>query len=411
LADEGPTQKRRQNPLALEGKNSVGSGIELGQLTEEQRIIQQTARRFAEKEIQPFAKELDESSSFPQEIYTKMAEAGLFGITIPLEWGGAGTDNQTYAIVMEELAWGYASVADQCGLVELVATLLFELGTDAQKENYLPAIIQAQKKCSFALTEPGAGSDLGSISTRALKTTEGYRIKGRKAFIHNAPVCDFALVLARSQEGSVGNRGLSIFIVESTLPGFSRGKKEQKMGQRASQLSDLVFEDCLLPPEALLGKESDGFKNMMIVLEKGRIGIAALSVGIARAALETSVSYAKERRQFGQPIAKFQAIQWKLTEMAVDIFAARAMIMHAATLKDKGLPVAMQASMAKLFASEMAVKHTAAAIQIHGGYGYIRDYPVERLHRDAMTTTIYEGTSEVQRIIIARSLLEKGLRP
>ena len=183
------------------------------------------------------------------------------------------------------------------------------------------------------------------------------------------------------------------------------------MGQRASQLSDLVLEDCLLPPEALLGKENDGFKNMMIVLEKGRIGIAALSVGIVRAALEISVSYAQERRQFGQPIAKFQAIQWKLAEMAVDIFAARAMIMHAATLKDKGLPVAMQASMAKLFASEMAVKHTAAAIQIHGGYGYIRDYAVERLHRDAMTTTIYEGTSEVQRIIIARSLLEKGLRP
>lgn len=387
------------------------TGIDFWPFTDEQRIIQQTARRLAEREILPKAKELDKYARFPEEIYKKMAEANLFGITIPKEWGGAGADTLSYAMVMEELAWGYASVADQCGLVELVATLLSELGTDAQKEKLLPPLLRAETRCSFALTEPGAGSDLGSVTTRARTTPEGYLLNGSKAFIHNGPVCDFALVLARSQEGSTGNRGLSIFITESKLPGFSRGKKENKMGQRASQLSDLVFEDCPLPPDALLGKEGDGFKNMMIVLEKGRIGIAALSVGIARLALEESLKYAKTHVHFGQPIEKFQAIQWKLAEMAVDIFAARAMITHAATLKDKGIPATMHASMAKLFASEIAVKHTANAIQIHGRDGYIKDYTVERLYRDARVTKIYEGTSEVQHIIISRSLLEKGLMP
>jgi alkylation response protein AidB-like acyl-CoA dehydrogenase len=389
----------------------MNTEVDFLQFTEEQKIIQQTARRFAEREVQPVANKLDETSAFPEEIYAKMAQTGLFGITIPMAWGGAGADTLSYAIVMEELAWGYASVADQCGLVELVATLLLELGTEEQKTRFLPSLLRAENRCSFALTEPGAGSDLGSVSTRAHKSPDGYRLNGSKTFIHNAPVCDFALVLARSQDGSTGNRGLSIFIVESKVPGFSRGKKEHKMGQRASQLSSLAFEDCSLPPEALLGKEGDGFRNMMIVLEKGRIGIAALSVGITRVALEKSLVYAQARVQFGQSIAKFQAIQWKLAEMAVDIFAARSMIMHAARLKDKRIPATLYASMAKLFASEMAVKHTAAAIQIHGGYGYIHDYTVERLHRDAMVTTIYEGTSEVQRIIIARNLLEKGLMP
>ena len=226
------------------------TGIDFWPFTDEQRIIQQAARRLAEREILPKAKELDKDARFPEEIYKKMAEANLFGITIPKEWGGAGADTLSYAMVMEELAWGYASVADQCGLVELVATLLSELGTDAQKEKLLPPLLRAETRCSFALTEPGAGSDLGSVTTRARTTPEGYLLNGSKAFIHNGPVCDFALVLARSQEGSTGNRGLSIFITESKLPGFSRGKKENKMGQRASQLSDLVFEDCPLPPDA-----------------------------------------------------------------------------------------------------------------------------------------------------------------
>lgn len=379
--------------------------------TDEQRKSQQTTRGFADKEIRPLVKELDETARFPQEIYKKMVKEGLFGITIPKKWGGVDADTISYAIVMEELSWGYASVADQCGLVELVSTLLSELGTEAQKKRFLPPLLRTESWCSFALTEPGAGSDLGSVMTRARKTPEGYLLSGSKTFIHNGPVCDFALVLARSQEGSTGSRGLAIFIVESTLPGFSRGKKENKLGQRASQLSDLVFEDCPLPPEALLGQEGEGFKNMMMVLERGRIGIAALSVGITRAALEESLNYAKAHVHLGQPISKSQAIQWKLAEMAVDIFAARAMIMHAAALKDKGIPAMTHAAMAKLFASEMAVKHTDTALQIHGRYGYIKDYPAERLYRDARVTKIYEGTSEVQHIIISRSLLEKGLMP
>jgi alkylation response protein AidB-like acyl-CoA dehydrogenase len=272
-------------------------------------------------------------------------------------------------------------------------------------------LLRAKIKCAFALTEPNAGSDLASITTRARKTSDGYLLTGRKSFVHNGPICDFALVLARSQESSAGHQGLSIFIVDSSSRGFSTGKKENKMGQRHSQLSDLAFDDCPLPSDALLGEEGEGFKNIMLVLEKGRIGIAALALGITRAALEESIKYATTRIQFGQPISDFQAIQWKLAEMATDIFAARAMIFHAAALKDKGISATMHASMAKLFASEMAVRHTSAAVQIHGGYGYLKDYTVERLYRDAKVTQIYEGTSEIQNIIIARNLLKKGLRP
>jgi alkylation response protein AidB-like acyl-CoA dehydrogenase len=389
----------------------MNTGVDLWPLTDEQKTIQDKARGFAEREVKPVAKELDRSAHFFPEIYRKMAEVGLLGITIPTEWGGVGADTVSYVIVMEELGWAYASIADQCGLVELCATLLSELGTPEQKERFLAPLLRAELKVSFALTEPNAGSDLASIITRAHKTSDGYLLNGSKTFIHNGPVCDFALVLARSQEDSVGHRGMGIFIVESTLPGFSRGKKENKMGQRASQLSDLVFEDCPLRHEALLGQEGDGFKNMMIVLEKGRIGIAALSLGITRAAMEESLKFATKRVQFGQPISSFQATQWKLAEMAVDIFAARAMIMHAAKLKDKGIPAFMHAAMAKLFASEMTEKHTRAAVDIHDCYGCFNDYPVERLFRDARVTRIYEGTSEIQHIIIARGLLEKGLMP
>jgi len=374
-------------------------------------MIQETAHRFAEREVRPAARELDESAAFSEEIYRKMAGVGLLGITIPAELGGIGADTLTYALVMEELSWGYASIADQCGLVEIDATLLAELGTPAQQERFLLPLLRADKKCAFALTEPNAGSDLASISTRAQKVRGGYSLNGRKTFIHNGPICDFALVLARSQEGPTGHQGLGIFIVEADLSGFQRGKKEDKMGQRHSQLSDLIFEDCPLPEGALLGREGEGFKNMMIVLEKGRIGIAALSLGIVRAALEESLAYARTRIQFGKPIAEFQAIQWKLAEMATDIFAARSMIWHAAGLKDQGVPATMHASMAKLFASQAAVRHTSAAVQIHGGYGYIKDYPVERLYRDAKVTEIYEGTSEVQHLVITRSLLKKGMRP
>jgi hypothetical protein len=312
---------------------------------------------------------------------------------------------------MEELSYGYASIADLCGLVELIATLLSELGTEEQKKRYLIPLVKAELKCAFALTEPDAGSDLAALSSLAQKVSGGYLLNGSKSFIHNGPVCDFALVLARCQEDGDRHRSMGIFIVDSDLPGFSRGKKENKLGQRASQLSSLFFKDCLLPPESLLGNEGDGFKNMMIVLEKGRIGIAALALGIARAALAESLKYTESQMQADKPSANTQTVQWKLADMATDIFAARAMIRHAADLKDKGIPATMHASMAKLFASEMAVKHTAAAIQIQGIRGYSKDSIVERLYRDAKVTQIYEGTSEVQHIIISRNLQRKGLRP
>jgi len=389
----------------------MASEVEFWPMTDRQRELKQKAREFALKEIRPAAKALDETSGFAADIYQKLAEQGLLGITIPKEWGGAGADTQSYALIMEELSYGYASIADLYGLVELVATLLLELGTEEQKQRYLTSLVRADLKCSFALTEPDAGSDLASLSSLAVKSPNGYTLNGSKTFIHNGPVCDFALVLARSQEEGDKHRSMSIFIVDSDLPGFSRGKKENKLGQRASQLSSLFFKDCLLPEDFLLGNEGDGFKNMMIVLEKGRIGIAALSLGIARAALEESLKFTASRLKEEKSGVNSQTKQWKLADMATDIFAARAMIRHAATLKDRGIPAAMHTSMAKLFASEIAVKHTAAAVELQGIHGYSKDSIVERLYRDAKVTQIYEGTSEVQHIIIARNLQRKGLMP
>jgi alkylation response protein AidB-like acyl-CoA dehydrogenase len=295
--------------------------------------------------------------------------------------------------------------------VELIASLLLALGTEAQKKRYLLPLLKAEVKCAFALTEPDAGSDLASVSSLARKVSDGYLLNGSKAFIHNGPICDFALVLARCRAEGERHRSMGIFIVDSNLPGFSRGKKENKLGQRASQLSSLFFKDCLLSSDSLLGREGDGFKNMMIVLEKGRIGIAALSLGIARAALEESLNWIKNSEQDGKSRDNTQTVQWQLSDMATDIFAARAMIQHAARLKDKGIAAAMHASMAKLFASEMAVRHTTAAVQIQGMAGYSKNSPVERLYRDAKITQIYEGTSEVQHIIIARNLQRKNLMP
>jgi alkylation response protein AidB-like acyl-CoA dehydrogenase len=389
----------------------MASEVEFWPMTDRQRELQQIAREFALKEIRPAAKALDETSSFSEDIYQKLAKQGLLGITIPEEWGGSGADTQSYALAMEELSYGYASIADLCGLVELVATLLLELGTQEQKQRYLTPLVRADLKCSFALTESEAGSDLASLSSLAVKSPNGYLLNGSKTFIHNGPVCDFSLVLARSQEEGDKHRSMSIFIVDSDLPGFSRGKKENKLGQRASQLSSLFFKDCSLPEDALLGNDGEGFKNMMIVLEKGRIGIAALSLGIYRAALEESLKFTANRRKEEKPGGNSQTKQWTLADMATDIFAARAMIRHAAALKDRGIPATMHASMAKLFASEMAVKHTAAAVELQGIYGYSKDSIVERLYRDAKVTQIYEGTSEVQRIIIARNLQRKGLMP
>ena len=380
-------------------------------LSDQQRELQQKAREFASLKIRPAARHLDSTAAFPTDIYPEMAARGLLGITIPEKWGGVGADTQSYALVMEEMSVGYAAVADLCGLVELIATLLHELGTDKQKERYLRPLLRAQTKCSFGLTEPDAGSDLASLTSYAEKAANGFVLNGSKIFINNGPVCDFALVLARSREGGSRHSQMSIFIVDADRPGFSRGAKEHKMGQRASQLSSLFFKDCQLPADAILGNEGDGFKNMMIVLEKGRIGIAALSLGIARCALEESLKFFETREKDGPAAKDTQTNQWRLADMATDIFAARAMIRHAAVLKDRGTPATTHASMAKLFSSEMAVKHAAAAIQVQGIEGYDTSSAVERLYRDAKVTQIYEGTSEVQRIIISRNLLRKGWLP
>ncbi|HEX4885646.1 MAG TPA: acyl-CoA dehydrogenase family protein [Casimicrobiaceae bacterium] len=367
--------------------------------------IRAATRRFAEDRVRPLAEALDEREAFPAELYAECASLGLFGITVPERHGGLGADVRAYAAVMEELSRGYASVADQCGLVELVSTLLSTYGTAAQVERYVPPLLRCERRCAYALTEAEAGSDLASLRTTALPDGDGWRLTGQKLWIHNAPVADFALVLARTDPGA-GHRGMSIFIVDLDAAGCSRGHKERKMGQRASQVGALFFDDVRLGADALLGPPGRGFHAMMSVLEKGRVGIAALAVGILQQALEESIAYAKQRRQFGQPIAGFQAIQWMIADMAKDTAAARLLVEAAAAKLDRGEKATLESSMAKCFASDAAVAHTQNAVQIHGGSGYIRGVAVERLYRDAKITQIYEGTNQIQRMIMARQLLD-----
>ncbi len=354
--------------------------------------------------IRPVAAELDRSEDFPGEIYAEMARIGLFGITVPEAEGGAGADCLAYALVMEELARGYASIADQCGLVELVGTLLAEHGTLAQKATYLAPLLRAERRTAYAITEAEAGSDVAAIRTTARRTAGGWRLDGEKIWIHNAPVCDFAVVLART-DPEQGRRGMSVFLVDRDRPGFEAGTKESKMGQRASQVGGLRFDSVELPAEALLGPENRGFHMMMSVLDKGRIGIAALAVGILQAALDAALDHARTRRQFGQPIAQFQGIQWLLADMAKDTAAARLLTHAAAAVLDRGERATLEAAMAKCFASDAAVARTSDAVQIYGGSGYIRGFEVERLYRDAKITQIYEGTNQIQRNLIARHLL------
>jgi alkylation response protein AidB-like acyl-CoA dehydrogenase len=373
-------------------------------LEDRHTALREATRAFADGEIRPIAEELDRTERFPAELYRRMAGLGMFGITIPERLGGVGADVRSYAFVMEELSRGYSSVADQCGLVELVGTLLAEHGTPAQQERYLRPLLRADRRCAYALTEAEAGSDLGAIKTTARRSERGWVLEGGKLWIHNAPVADFAVVLART-DPAAGKRGMSIFLVDRERPGYRVGKAEHKMGQRASQVGALHFEAIELPAEALLGPEGRGFHMMMSVLEKGRVGIAALAVGILQAALESATAQAKSRRQFGQAIADFQAVQWMLADMAKDLHAARLMTLDAAGRLDAGTKATAECSMAKCFASDAAVMHTANAVQIHGGMGYIRGIEVERLYRDAKITQIYEGTNQIQRLIIARQLL------
>ena len=377
------------------------------QLSEEQAQVRAMVRRLADEAIRPIAGELDETERFPAELYERMAGLGLFGIAVPAELGGAGLDVVSYALVMEELGRGYASVADQCGLVELVSTLLARHGTEEQQERYLRPLLRGERRCAYAITEAEAGSDVAGIRTTAVRAGAGWRVDGGKLWIHNAPVCDFAVVLVRTDK-EAGRRGMSIMLVDRDRPGFSVGKREHKMGQRASPVGALHFEGVELPAEALLGEEGRGFHMMMSVLDKGRVGIAALAVGIAQAGLEAAVGYARERRQFGKAVAEFQGLQFLLADMAKDIQAARLLTLDAAGRLDRGEPATMACSMAKCMAADVAVARSADAVQVFGGSGYIKGFEVERLYRDAKICQIYEGTNQIQRTIIARELLRGG---
>ena len=379
-------------------------------VNEEQCQVRMMARQFADDIVRPVAEELDREERFPREIYSQMGQLGLFGIGVPEELGGPGFDTLTYALVMEELSRGYSSVADQCGLVELISTLLVRHGTDLQRNRWLGPAIRADKLVAYCITEAEAGTDVSGIRTIASRDGDGWALNGEKLWIHNAPVADVGFVLAKT-DVEAGHRGMSIFIVDLHTNGVERGPKEHKMGQRASQVGALRFADVRLPPEALLGEEGRGFHIMMSVLDKGRVGIAALAVGIAQAGLEAAVDYARERKQFGKSISEFQGVQWLLADMAKDIEAARLLVHSAANKIDSGSAATKACSIAKCFAGDTAVARTADAVQVFGGSGYIRGFEVERLYRDAKITQIYEGTNQIQRMIIARELLKHGAAP
>lgn len=376
-------------------------------LNEMHRQVRDMTRSFANDVIRPVAEELDREERFPREVYRQMAELGLFGICVPEEMGGPGFDTVTYALVMEELSRGYASVADQCGLVELISTLLVRHGTEAQRSAWLADILKTEKLVAYCITEPEAGTDVSGIRTSAVRDGDGWILNGDKIWIHNAPVADVAFVLTRTDK-EAGHRGMSIFIVDLNQEGVERGPKEHKMGQRASQVGALAFKDVRLPADALLGAEGRGFHMMMSVLDKGRVGIGALAVGIGQAGLEAAVDYAAQRKQFKKPIAEFQGVQWLLADIAKDVEAARLLVLSAASKIDAGEDATKACSMAKCFAGDMAVARSADAVQVFGGSGYIRGFEVERLYRDAKITQIYEGTNQIQRMIIARELLAKG---
>ncbi|MEN9062171.1 acyl-CoA dehydrogenase family protein [Ponticoccus litoralis] len=376
-------------------------------LSETHVQVRDMARQFANEVVRPLAEELDREERFPAEVYDQMGALGLFGIGVPEEMGGPGFDTVTYALVMEELSRGYASVADQCGLVELLSTLLVTYGSDAQRAEWLPGLLSGKLKGAYCLTEAEAGTDVSGIRTSAVRDGEGWVLNGGKIWIHNAPVADVGFVLART-DPEAGHRGMSIFIVDFHRDGVSRGPKEHKMGQRASQVGALNFDDVRLPAETLLGVEGRGFHMMMSALDKGRVGIAALAVGIAQAGLEAAVDYAQQRKQFKKPISEFQGVQWLLADIAKDVEAARLLVHNAAWKIDSGADATRYCSMAKCFAGDMAVARTADAVQVFGGSGYIRGFEVERLYRDAKICQIYEGTNQIQRMIIARELLSKG---
>jgi alkylation response protein AidB-like acyl-CoA dehydrogenase len=374
-------------------------------LSEEQRMLQDMVREFCRNELEPEAAELDEKGEFPTEIVQKMAELGLLGIPFPEEYGGAGMDTLSMAVAIEEVAKACGSTClTVAAHISLCATPIYLFGTEAQKRKYLTPLAQGKAIGSFCLTEPQSGSDAGAMKTTATPDGDSYVLNGTKVFVTNGGVAQTYVVLAKTAP-DLGTKGISAFIVERDFPGIHIGKKEDKLGLRASDTREIVFENCRVPKENLLGVENKGFGVALETLDGGRIGIGAMATGLGQIALEKSVAYAQERNAFGRAIVDFQAIRWKIADMATNIHAARLMVYHAARLRDDGKRYKKEAAMAKLFASEMAMRATTEAIQIFGGYGYTKDYPVERYWRDVKLTEIGEGTSEVQRLVISREVI------
>lgn len=376
-------------------------------LTEEQQQIKMSVREFAEGEIAPHVMEWDESQHFPIELIPKLAEQGLMGVIFPEEYGGAGMGYVEYATIIEELSRVDGSIGISVAAHNsLCSNHIFTFGTEDQKQKFLVPLAQGKHLGAWGLTEPSAGSDASGTRTTAVRRNGGWIVNGSKNFITHAIHGDTCVAVAVT-ERSKGNKGITAFIFEKGMNGFAPAKKENKLGLRASETASVVFEDCYVPDENRIGNEGEGFLQAMQVLDGGRISIAALAVGIAQGAYESAVRYAKERQQFGKAIAEFQAIQFKLANMATELEAARLLMYRASFLKDQGKKVTKEAAMAKMFASEMSVRVCEEAIQIHGGYGYTKDYPPEKYWRDSKLCTIGEGTSEIQRIVIARQLLRE----
>lgn len=374
-------------------------------LNEEQELICRNMREFCTLYVEPVVQEIDENCRFPGEVFEKLKEMGWMGMPFPVRYGGGGLDYLTYALVMEQLARSSASVCLDLACHILASLVINNYGNEEQKQKYLKQLCQGNLMGAFAVTEPGAGTDMAAMSTTAVLDGNEWVINGGKTFITNGPVADVFTVVAYTDK-AMGSKGMSAFIVTRDAPGFKVGAHYTKMGMRSSQTSDLLFRECRIPRENLLGEEGMGFKIAMTSLDHGRMIIAAQAVGIVQSALDECINYAKRRIQFGKPIADNQAIQWMLADMARDVAAARLLYCQAATLKDQGEPFTKESSLAKLFASEMATRHTANSVQIHGGYGYTKGVKVERLMRDAKITEIYEGTSEAQRMIVAGQLLK-----
>ncbi|MCU0576060.1 MAG: acyl-CoA dehydrogenase [Desulfobacterota bacterium] len=373
-------------------------------ITAEQEMVRLMARDFARRELEPLAARRDREELFPADVVKKMGQLGLLGMMVPAQYGGAGAGAVSYCLALQEIAYSCASTAVTMSVANLSTEPLLKFGDEQQKTRYLFRLAAGDLLGCFALTEPGAGSDPGSLQIRAQDKGDHYLINGTKVFITHGAYADVVNLIARTGPEK-GNKGLSAFIIEKGTPGFSVGSREDKMGLRASNTVELIFEDCRVAKDNLIGRPGLGFKIAMSALDSGRIGIASQAIGISRACLDEAVRYARERKQFGRSISSFQAIQWMIADMATSIEAAHLLSLSAALKKDQGVPFTKEASMAKLFSSEAANRTAYLALQIHGGYGYVKDFKVERLYRDARATTIYEGTSEIQRLVIAREIL------